>query len=73
MTTRVTVHLMDDIDGTSIRSFLWELEVPSQLTVEEMVQRELNRGSLVLVGNEQRSFIVPVHRVSSISVMKEQS
>jgi hypothetical protein len=47
--------------------------VPSQLTVEEMVQRELNRGSLVLVGNEQRSFIVPVHRVSSISVMKEQS
>ena len=71
MTTRVTVHLMDDIDGTSIRSFLWELEVPSNLTVEEIIQRELNRGSLVFVGNEQRSCIVPVHRISSISVMKE--
>jgi hypothetical protein len=71
MTTRVTVHLMDDIDGTSIRSFLWELDVPPKVTVEEIVQRELNRGSLVFVGNEQRSFIVPVHRISSISVMKD--
>ena len=71
MTTRVTVHLMDDIDGTSIRSFLWELDVPPKVTVEEIVQRELNRGSLVFVGNEQRSFIVPVHRISSISVTKE--